>query len=314
MSQIKQIKKDFFDQKTSKSEFIITMHELHKVLFDFSSNLLNTEISKIEIEQNKVVFISREVNSHIGGIKFVVDELDPRITPVEAFNFNQYESQDSQFIFDNIVDGDIVFDIGTNIGWYSLHLAAKNQKSTIYSFEPIPNTFSQLKDNIELNSITNINLNNIALSNSDIPLEFFYNPKQTGASSSKNITGNEDLKKIECKSQLLDVFCVQNNITKIDFIKCDVEGAELFVFEGAIKTIEKYKPIVFTEILRKWSSVFDYHPNDIIQLFSTINYSCFVLTKDLKFKRIDKIDENTLETNFVFIDINKHISLLKKYS
>ena len=45
----------------------------------------------------------------------------------------------------------------------------------------------------------------------------------------------------------LDEF-VKGKKTKVDFIKCDVEGAELLVFTGGIKSIEKYKPIIFAEM------------------------------------------------------------------
>jgi hypothetical protein len=65
-------------------------------------------------------------------------------------------------------------------------------------------------------------------------------------------------------------FVAKNN-AKVDFIKCDVEGAELFVYQGAKATLMQQKPIVFTEMLRKWAAKFDYHPNDIIALFDELD-------------------------------------------
>lgn len=56
---ITKAKKEYKEQKISKANFIDKMHEFHKVLFDFSENLKDTEIAKIEIEDNKVVFTTR---------------------------------------------------------------------------------------------------------------------------------------------------------------------------------------------------------------------------------------------------------------
>ena len=74
--------------------------------------------------------------------------------------------------------------------------------------------------------------------------------------------------KVECNVRRMDDFVKDENINRIDFIKCDVEGSELFVYQGGIESIDRFKPIVFSEMLRKWSNKFGYHPNDIINLFT----------------------------------------------
>ena len=91
---IQEIKQQFHKEQISKKQFIDLMHEKYKVLFDFSSNLADTEIEKIEIEDNDLIFTSRLSPFHPGGAKFYVDILDKRITPFEAFSFDQYELED----------------------------------------------------------------------------------------------------------------------------------------------------------------------------------------------------------------------------
>jgi tRNA1(Val) A37 N6-methylase TrmN6 len=88
-----------------------------------------------------------------------VDVVDKRVTPVDTFNFDMYEKDDSEMLFKLINDGDTIFDIGANIGWYSIHISKNNPNSTIYSFEPIPETFNQLKANTEINDATPIKIN-----------------------------------------------------------------------------------------------------------------------------------------------------------
>ena len=161
---IKEIKKEFKDNKITKQAFVEKMHAFHKVLFDFANNLKGTEIARVEIEDGNVIFVSRKTDLHPGGVKFYVDVIDPRVTPVDCFNFDVYEKEDSEMLYRLVSDGDTIFDIGANIGWYSNHLSKKLPNATIYSFEPIPETYAQVKRNTELNQSKNIHLNNFALS------------------------------------------------------------------------------------------------------------------------------------------------------
>lgn len=271
---IKEIKLEYYNKKFNKLEFVNKMHEFHKILFEFAENLNYTEIKKIEIEDDKVVFTTRATDFHPGGCIFFVDLFDKRVTPIDTFNFDMYEKEDSKMLFNLVKDGDIIFDIGANIGWYSTHLAKKLPNSIIYSFEPIPETYSALTKNIELNGLKNIYLNNLALSSKIDKIKFYYSPFVNGASSMVNITENENMKEVECFTNTIDNFIFENKVTKINFIKCDVEGGEFLVFKGGYDTIKKFKPIIFTEMLRKWSAKFGYHPNDIIKYFKELDYTC----------------------------------------
>ena len=309
---IKKAKNDYKEQKISKGNFIDKMHEFHKVLFDFSENLKDTEIAKIEIQDDKVVFTTRATDYHPGGCKFFVDVVDKRVTPVDTFNFDMYEKDDSEMLFKLVKDGDTIFDIGANIGWYSNHLAKKFPNSIIYSFEPIPETFNQITANTELNGAINIRLNNLALSSKKEKLAFYYSPTVTGASSSQNITENINMTKLELEAETIDNFMITNSISKLDFIKCDVEGAEYFVYQGGFETFKHNKPIVFTEMLRKWAAKFGYHPNDIINYFIQFGYNCFSANKG-KLKIVDKVDDQTIETNFFFLHENKHSHIINEF-
>jgi FkbM family methyltransferase len=310
---IKDIKTDYKNSKITKVDFVTKMHEFHKILFDFSENLKDTEIAKIEIEDNNVIFTSRKTDLHPGGVKFYVDVIDKRVTPIDTFNFNQYELEDSEMLYKLVDDGDTIFDIGANIGWYSNHLSKKLPNSKIYSFEPIPETYAQIKKNTELNQSNNIILNNIALSDKIQTLTFYYSPTITGASSAANITENENMTKLECQTNTIDKFVKEKSITKLDFIKCDVEGAEFLVYKGGAETIEKYKPIVFTEMLRKWSAKFNYHPNEIIEFFKQFGYNCYT-SHDGKLIPFEKVTEETLETNYFFLHPEKHSTKIKSLS
>lgn len=310
---IKITKKEFEDGVINKVEFINKMHEFHKVLFDYSNNLKDTEISKIILQQGSIIFTSKSTYEHPMECSFYVDIIDKRVTPLDTFNFNVYEKEDSKMLFNLIENGDTIFDIGANIGWYSNHLAKKNPNSILYCFEPIPETYLQLKNNSILNSNNNLKLYNFALSSKKEKIIFYTSPYETGASSSQNITENKNMIKIECEADTIDNFCFMNKVDKLDFIKCDVEGAEFFVFQGGKETFKKFKPIIFTEMLRKWAAKFGYHPNDIISYFSNFGYNCFV-SNNSKLKLVETVNDETIETNFFFLHPILHEQKIKLYS
>ena len=306
------IKKLYKEGEMDKVEFISEMKKFHDVLFDYSTNLKDTEIGGVEILDNKVIFTTRKTNYHSGNCRFTVDIKDPRVVPIEAFNFGCYELEDSKMMFDLMKHQNIIFDIGANIGWYSIHIANTFEESTIYAFEPIPETFEKLIKNHELNRVSNLFIENVALSNFKGELNFFYSPYQTGAASSKNILGSEDITKLTCPTTSVDMYIKDKNIKGLDFIKCDVEGAEYLVLQGAAESIKEYKPIVFAEMLRKWSKKFDYHPNDIVSFMKDMGYGCFV-NRVSKLVQIHEIDEYTIETNFFFLNLDKHKYIVENY-
>ncbi|HTC00865.1 MAG TPA: hypothetical protein VK705_09300, partial [Ferruginibacter sp.] len=82
--------------------------------------------------------------------------------------------------------------------------------------------------------------------------------------------------------------------------------------KGALEVLKEYKPIVFTEMLRKWSAKYNYHPNDIIKLFSDKDYSCF-FSKNNSLIRITEITDATEHTNFFFLHKDQHFDIINSY-
>ena len=102
----------------------------------------------------------------------------------------------------------------------------------------------------------------------------------------------------------IDDYFSSSEITRLDVIKCDVEGAEFLVYKGGRDTIKKFKPIIFSEMLRKWSKKFNYHPNDVIVFFNELDYDCFGIGNS-KLRLINSVDTETKETNYIFVPKNK---------
>jgi FkbM family methyltransferase len=306
MNKINSIRIDFENQALNKVEYIDKMYELHQILFDYSSFLSKTGICKIEISDNKLVMIFRN-----SDVKMICIQGDKRIACFDSFNFLSYEEEELSMQFQLIEKGDVVFDIGGNYGWYSIHIAKKFPLNEIYTFEPVLNTFSTLKENILINNVNNVKALNLGLSKEVGEFTFYCDPNLTVNASLSNVSDNSNAIEVSCKVEVLDRFVEINNINKIDFIKCDIEGAELFALLGAKKSIIDFKPKIFIEMLRKWALKFDYHPNDIILFLKEIGYKCYII-KEASLEEILEVNELTIETNFVFLHNEKHYHLIDK--
>jgi len=301
---------EFFNKYTSKlitkEKFIDCAYKNHNILFDYANYLKFTDIKSISISDDEVKMISRKEE-----IVLLCKRNDKRIVPFEIINFKNYEGEYFNFYLNLIKKAKVVFDIGSNIGWYSLNAAKINKKIIIYAFEPIKDTYDYLIKNIKLNQLNNIIPNNIGLSDKNATVNFYVNPEISASASEAKIT-NFNTKRIKVTLKKLDDFCDDQKISIIDLIKCDVEGAELFVLKGGKKIIEKFKPIIFIEMLRKWEKKYNYHPNDIIDLMKSFNYLCFTIDTG-KLKQIAKVTEVTKATNFIFFHKIRHDNCIKEY-
>jgi FkbM family methyltransferase len=272
MNQINATLIAFEKKETSNPDFIAEMYfKHHTKLFEYSKHLDKTNIKKIEIENRRVLFTSKDRGVRMYGVPG-----DFRITPIEILNFLDYEKDHSEMLQSLVSDGDVVLDIGTNIGWYSINLTLTHRSAKIHAFEPIPNTYQWLEKNVDVNGVINVALHNFGLSNKAGTFDFYSYPEGSGNASTENLSERSDATISKCKLKTLDEFTSEFH-ELIDFIKCDVEGGELLVFQGGKETIKNDLPIVFSEILRKWSAKFNYNLNEIFRFFEVLKYQAFTV-------------------------------------
>jgi FkbM family methyltransferase len=175
---------------------------------------------------------------------------------IEGFEFNSVK------VFCKLVKhSKVFFDIGSNIGYYSLLASSiTNKAMSVYAFEPMPDAFNLLKQNIDINGFTNIKAFQLALSNSTgeatfylIPNKKFENfPQLTGDGGlNKNHSGKRTTINFDVKINTLDTITDENlNGAIIDLIKLDTEANEHFVLQGAKNVIRTHRPIIQCEILK----------------------------------------------------------------
>jgi FkbM family methyltransferase len=194
--------------------------------------------------------------------------------------FNRFFQNDfSKIIVDNIRTKKTIniFDVGSYIGEFSLNLKEViSNNANFYLFDPNPNL-----------KIKNFNFFNIALDKNNSKKKFYFNEflPHSGSSLKKitmddllwNFTRklfllslNKKFKTLFVKTQTLDNFCKEKNISKIEVLKIDVEGGELDILNGSKKMLKNIN-IIYIEIFDKKSN-FDKKFKTISDLLKKYNF------------------------------------------
>lgn len=295
----------------SQDDYIAECFKYHRGLADYTELLQMEGAQKIEICTDGVFL---KVGRNGNCFYMSLDQRDMCDVPTLILNFGEYETRELDMVMKIVsyLDKDsVIFDIGANLGWYSLNLLSSNSKYRCHAFEPVVETFKRLVGNFEHNGFDISCLHNFGFYKEAAEMKFYYNTEESGASSLANLRENSATVEVECKMRKLDEFVLAENIDRIDFIKCDVEGSELFVYQGGKETIKKFKPIIFSEMLRKWCRKFAYHPNDIILLLRELGYDCYIITEKNSLTKIIEVTEDTVETNYFFMHREKHKRIIE---
>lgn len=142
---------------------------------------------------------------------------------------------------------DVFFDVGANVGAYSLIAASLGRNIKVYSFEPVPGTFFELCSNIKMNSLqASIIPVNTCLSNADDITLFTMSSLEAGTGLHKGLESDGIKDGIFDFKYFTSIYRLDTLVEKFQFpipnhIKIDVDGHELGVLKGAFNTISNAK-------------------------------------------------------------------------
>ena len=141
-----------------------------------------------------------------------------------------YDYNNMNFLVELLSEGGKFFDIGANIGSYSL-LLSENEKVSVTSFEPHPFTYQCLKDNVELNGRMNVRAVHCALSSSQGSVLFSDSPGSPVNHILADGEGSGDQAAIKVVTKTASEF-LEGDLDETFIVKLDVEGFEFDVLEG----------------------------------------------------------------------------------
>jgi FkbM family methyltransferase len=204
---------------------------------------------------NKYLFRRTEIKRKLQDVEMYLDLVTPGISKVLAI-YKTREDDMVQVIKEVLKPGMTVVDCGSNIGFYPL-LESKilNGKGVVYAVEPDIRNYRILEKNAHLQSLgSEIKTFNIALSNSTGSQKMFVAQR---ANLNKLVSSGDDVfpdrhhvnQIIDVKTMTMDDFCADQQIS-VDFVRMDIEGFEVEVFEGMKDTFRNAKSgfMIFLEL------------------------------------------------------------------
>lgn len=223
------------------------------------------------------------------------------------FLAGSFEELEYAFVGRFLKPGMVVLDIGANEGYYTV-LASKcvGPRGRVVGFEPSPRERRRLKINLWINGCSNVQIEGIALSSAEGQSDLHVvEGGETGCNSLRppDVTGKT--KTMQVAVTTLDQFLCRNTIERIDFIKMDIEGAELSALQGAARLLRTLpRPVLLIEVFEIRTRPWGYSARDIVKFISEADYLLYRLVGDGDLAFIDP-GEDRLDANFIAVPKEK---------
>ena len=250
------------------------------------------EVNKLSIIDNKIDFINNILKKkHVNENYIYTVNINNNLFHFQdsilsdSVNIIANELNNNDYDFQNIYfkEGDIVIDIGANVGMVSILLAKQFPFLKIYSFEPLKENYDNLLKNIELNNIPDgiITAENKAVTKDGRLINMSINSSNKGGSSTADvISTNSIMTKENCQieSITLEEIFKKYNINKLKLLKIDCEGSEYEILYNTN-----------TNILNKIENLIgEFHENKDLTDEYDIDKLCDYVSKYIKNYKVTK--------------------------
>ena len=217
---------------------------IQKIYSKIAKLFFGTGIGKNEIVHKTYCYLTKQLKPEfveIDGLKYYLDEKDSLGLSVSQI----HEKTETQIVKQEIKKGDVVIDVGSHIGYYTLIFAKLvGNEGKVYSFEANPDNFKLLKKNNEENNFKNVICENMIISDKIGELQMY----SLDSSTANRLFEEKGSKKLKVKSTSLDEY-FKEKLKKIDFVKLDIQGAEPLAMKGMKKILNNNPKL---KILQEW--------------------------------------------------------------
>ena len=187
-----------------------------------------------------------------------------------------YVDRAEEFVYDFLKPGDILIDVGANIGCVTAAGSlAVGDTGHVYSVEPHPQTYKHLQKTIAINHCTNVTSLNVALGAEAGIVNFTDEPRK----DDNNCVAQNAESGIRVPCMTLASLVDEHSISRIAVMKIDVEGFEMQVLQGAQSMLHKVDSIyiaVLEHTLQKFGSC----STDVFRLLQSHGFRCFYFKDD----------------------------------
>jgi FkbM family methyltransferase len=194
-----------------------------------------------------------------------------------------FEKHEVEFILRVLEPRMIFFDVGANVGLFTVSAAKKIGGKGVFAFEPCSSTNGLLKQNLQLNHLADVNIAQIALGESIGDGVLQVNARGKDGLNTLGKASHPESKVVGLENvriTTVDVFMKDHNVPRVDVMKVDIEGAELMMFHGARDLLKRVDaPLILYEcgFLTKG---FGYHPVEILWFLESCGYTFLLLNSE----------------------------------
>ncbi|MCZ2101966.1 MAG: FkbM family methyltransferase [Chitinophagales bacterium] len=195
----------------------------------------------------------------------------------EALFLNKYLAPSMTFI-----------DIGANQGELSMIAASIVKNGRVMSFEPVVYQREMLEANKTLNGFDHVEIYPFGLGNQETKLPVYtsddtkiHHGKNEGLSSLYEY-GIRNVYQQDIEIRVFDHLFF-DQLDQLDFVKVDVEGAELFALQGMIQTLNKFRPVILIEINEETFNAAGYTTKDVFDFLQKMNYGLYGIKRGVLF-------------------------------
>ena len=224
--------------------------------------------------------------------------------PISFTSNQRYDAQTKRIMQIVLEQNSTFVDVGSHKGEVLSKALKIAPEGRHYAFEPIPHIHKELDSKYG----QYCEIKNIGISNHFGESVFNHvtsNPAYSGIKQ-REYPNEENIEEIKIQVDTLDNQLFYQE--RVDLIKIDVEGGELDVLKGSVRTLKKFNPIVIFEHGKGSAEFYDTTPEEVFDFFNEQNYSLFTLQ--------NFIDNTTLLSKENFVDLfnsNKEYYFLGKF-
>jgi FkbM family methyltransferase len=179
--------------------------------------------------------------------------------------------------------GDVILDVGAHFGYLTKEFAQLHGGACrVIAFEPVEYTRSILERVVR--RFSNVRVEPLALSDRNGPMDIAIPLKKSGVLGiglshfGPETRRDHVIEPVEMRR--LDDYAAASGLDRVDFIKADVEGAELLVLQGGRQTLERHRPAIYLEIGAPLTARMGYAPTAIFELLAGLDYAAHTMADD----------------------------------
>lgn len=251
--------------------------------------------------------ISKPLFINVFGKKLFTHPKDDPLS-TSLYYYGDYEPFETDLFQNLIKKGDTVLDIGAHIGYYTLLSSGLVGRSgKVFSFEPDPDNLALLRKNVEVNNLTNVVIENVAVSDRNKRINFYRSLQNRGDNRIFRENSREKCIKVDCIT--LDNYF--NSKFSVDFVKMDIQGAEVKALLGMPRTLKDNKDIILT--FEFWP--YGYHcagnsAKELLDILDANRFLLFDIGRTEALNKIKMVSAEVLLKNYQAIDLRKMTNIL----